>query len=135
MEGPSAASDLAENLLQRLQWAADRAAEEAATLIPPGATVVTCSYSSAVLRTIQRAKGRDVPLAVMVLDGGGGAGSPARHLASDLKSMGVDVRLFDAADLADAIGQAELVLVGADAVTADFILSPNPRKDGLGDSP
>ena len=62
----------------------------------------------------------------MVLAGGSGTRSPARHLANDLTSMGVDARLFGAADMADVMARAHIVLVGADAVAADFLLNGTP---------
>ena len=117
---------LVERLLDELQAAAEAAAVNAAQLVPPSATVVTCSYSSAVVRTVRRARDAGKALNVMVLEDGTAANSPGHRLAKELEGMGLTARVFGVDASEDIIAQADLAIVGADAVTPSFAVNGEP---------
>lgn len=85
-----------------------------------GMRVVTLSYSSSVLVAINAILATR-PLAVSCSES-----RPAlegRRLAADLAAAGVPVTVYSDAGLAQALGDADAVLVGADAIAPSWLLN------------
>ena len=120
------ALSLVEELLSRMESDAEDVACKAAGLISLGATVMTCSRSSSVLRTLQRSHEAGRTPRVIVLDFGTGHDSPGRRLAGDLERIGIDVEIVSSIAEAGIIERAEIAVVGADAVTRSFVVNGTP---------
>lgn len=81
--------------------------------------VVTCSWSQTVIDALERIAARiDVVRCMVSLPGGEG-----RRLARRLETMGIDTEVLADAAVARACSGADLVLVGADAVTGEGVLN------------
>jgi translation initiation factor eIF-2B subunit delta len=108
-------SAAARDLIVASHAAVDAAAEEAAALIPKGATLITLSRSSTLVAAFRRLVSREVSVVVSesrpLLEG--------RVLAGELDRLGIQVQLITEAQLGHFVGQADIALVGADAVLAD----------------
>jgi translation initiation factor 2B subunit (eIF-2B alpha/beta/delta family) len=110
-----------DEFLRAAQEAAKQIAQSAAALISDGMTVATHSYSSAVRDALLNAAaaGRQFRVAVTesrpLLEG--------VALAKELSSAGIPVTLSVDAAMALLLKNADLVLVGADAVTETFLLN------------
>lgn len=128
--GPEAARAqaprLAERLIRDMEAAADQAAREAAALLPQWATVLTCSYSSAVLRTLRRAHASGKQVRALALASGSGPESHGQRLASELDSAGVRAEVVADEALAEAVARAQVALIGADAVTPRCVVNGAP---------
>jgi len=125
-EAPRHSQRLVEQLLAELQASAEAAAANAARLLPGGATFITCSYSSAVLRTARQAQGEGAVLRALVLEDASERESPGYRLAAELEQAGLSVEVISSAAGADAVGRAHLALVGADAVTSTVVVNGAP---------
>ena len=120
------ASEEAERLVGELEAAVQAAAGNAAALVATGATLVTCSYSSAVLRAVELARDAGKAPRVAVLDLDSGPDTAGRRLTSRLNRDGTTARTVGRDALASLLDRAALALVGADAVTPDFIVNGSP---------
>lgn len=92
----------------------DRTVERAVEELPIQGTVVTYSRSGSVLAALVGAGGRGKRLRVLL-----GEGRPryeGRSLAVDLAATGLRIELFTDAGLLSRVGEADLVLLGADAI-------------------
>lgn len=116
---------LAEHLMAEMAASAEATAANAASLVPPAATVVTCSYSSAVRRTCQLAREAGKALHVIVVEPGAGRKPPSLRLVGELRGMGIQVEIV-ASPESDLTSGAHLAVVGADAVTPSFIVNATP---------
>lgn len=111
-EGPAVVARLAEEMEARR----DALAEQGASLVEDGAAVVTYSRSGTVLSALRRAAGEGRTFRVVVSEARpGGEGVTA---ARDLADAGVEVTLTTDAALALRLDDADLLLVGADALCA-----------------
>lgn len=109
------AVDAADRLIQTVDTATQRACVRAAAAIGPGRTVMTHSLSSAVERTLGLLHGSGVRVVVTEsrpLDEG-------VVLATRLAGMGVPVTLVTDAQMALAVPDANVVLLGADSLLPD----------------
>jgi translation initiation factor 2B subunit (eIF-2B alpha/beta/delta family) len=125
-EGPLRAPILAARIVDELLESAGKAADAAARLIGDRSVVATCSYSSAVIRTVQRAHNAGKTLRVMVFETAERSDAPGRRLARELRAAGLAVELFGPAASARSVGRAHLTMVGADAVTPAFVVNGAP---------
>ena len=125
VEGRRRALSLARGLAAQLQASADAAAVNASHLISRGAIVITCSYSSAVIRAVQDAHLSGKAPVATVLEPTTDASHGAR-LARELRAAGVEARLVDSLAGDDTIGHADLALVGADSITPKFFVNGSP---------
>ncbi len=125
-DGGRGASDRAERLLSELGAAAEQAADNAASLVPESATLLTCSYSSAVTRVCLRVCETAGTLRVLVFDVVARPESPGGRLALELAESGIATEVVALSDLEEAIRSADLALVGADAVTPLHIVNGAP---------
>lgn len=124
--GRTQAPLLAERLIRELEDAAKQAATVATTLLPSGATVLTCSYSSAVLRTLRYAYASGKQVRALVLASGSGTESHGLRLAWELDSAGVRAVVVADEALPEAIARAQAALIGADAVTPRCVINGTP---------
>jgi translation initiation factor eIF-2B subunit delta len=108
-------SSAARDLIAVSHAAVEAAADETAALVPPGATIITLSRSSTVVAAFRRLVQKDVKVIASesrpLMEG--------HALAAELDSLGIPVQLITEAQLGHFIVEAELALVGADAVLAD----------------
>ena len=90
-------------------------AETASELIKRKATVMTYSYSSTVLKTLERCKDREIKVIVTesrpLYEG--------RRTAEELSGFGIPVTLVVDAAVGHHMSEVEIALVGADTVTSD----------------
>jgi len=110
-----------DGFLQTVQMAATEIAQTAATLISDRMTVATHSYSSAVRDALLTATAAGRKFRVAVTES-----RPLQEgvlLAKELASAGIPVTLGVDAAMALLLKEADLVLVGADAVTETFLLN------------
>ncbi len=128
--GPEAARTqaprLAERLILDMQAAAEQAASVAAALLQHGATVLTCSYSGGVLRTLRQAHASGKQVRALALASGSGPESHGRRLASELGEMGVQAEVATDEALAEAVARAQVAIIGADAVTPRDVVNGAP---------
>mgnify|MGYP006278887461 CR=1 FL=1 len=109
------ADEALEDLLDQREDAALRAADRAAEHLPDGARVVTISSSFTVLATLKAAA--DCIGRVTVAES-----RPAcegRRTAQTVASFGIETELLTDAAACSAVSEADLVLFGADSLTAD----------------
>ncbi len=128
--GPDAARTqaplLAERLVLDMEAAAEKAAAVAADLLPHGAAVLTCSYSSAVLRSLRRAHASGKQVRALALASGSGPESHGRRLAGELARAGIQAEVAADEAVDGAVARAQVALTGADAVTARFVANGTP---------
>lgn len=107
--------------LQTIEEGAKEMAHTAAALISDGMTVATHSYSSAVRDALRKAASGGCKFRVAVTES-----RPLYEgvaLAKELASAGIPVTLSVDAAIALQLKDADLVLVGADAVTEKFLVN------------
>ena len=126
VEGRRQAHRLAQNLLDEIRSSARAAAANAAHLLAPNATLATCSYSSAVLRTCGRARDEGTALTALVWEPTAGPDAPGRRMVERLSGLGVAAEPVGDSDPEALIGRAGLALVGADAVTPESVVNGAP---------
>lgn len=118
--GPNAAV-ACRRFIEELQAGTAAAARHAAALIPGGAVVLTHSFSSTVLGALRRAKQEGRDFSVIATESRPMCEGVA--LARELAAAGVEVRLIVDAAAALLMGEARLVLLGADAVTGEGVIN------------
>lgn len=99
---------------QSLAW--HRAARNARRALPRGGTIVTLSYSSTVLATLERRRGRVI--VAQSLPGGEG-----ERLARTLRRCGAWATTVPDATMAAWVAEADAVVFGADAVTRRGVIN------------
>jgi translation initiation factor eIF-2B subunit delta len=109
-----AAAAMAENVSQ----AKERAALHAASMIRPGAVVVTCSYSSTLISVLTRASSTQTFDVLMVRTEDAHA-DYAGMMASQLKNTGLHCRLVTQNSLEGCLPGADFILLGSDSVLED----------------
>jgi len=111
----------AETFQSELEAGGERIAQTGAGLLRDGAVVVTVSYSSLVLRALLRAPREGKRLHVICAES-----RPlyeGRGLAQRLAEAGVEVTLTVDAAAPAQVARADVVLVGADGVTAETVIN------------
>ncbi len=102
------------------QWsstARDRIATYGAELIPDGATLFTYTLSETALRTLREAARRGKRFRVLVTESR--PNNDGLVTAAELSKEGVDVSVSIDACIAELIPQADLMMVGAEAIMPD----------------
>ena len=120
-EALGCAEAAARSFTQRAASACQAAAVHAAELIHDGSRVLTHSRSSTVFQAFKLAIAAGHRVAVIATES-----RPlmeGRQLAAELVRQGATVTLIADADAASGIERAELVLIGADAVTASRVIN------------
>jgi translation initiation factor 2B subunit (eIF-2B alpha/beta/delta family) len=102
-----------------LDYAAKATSEEAASLIPDEATVVTCSYSGTVLEACGAAVRAGKTLRVVALTSLVGGIAYGERIAEKRLSMGVAAEVFPDEVALSSVGPITLALIGADRVRPD----------------
>ncbi|MBI4521245.1 MAG: hypothetical protein HY701_10435 [Gemmatimonadetes bacterium] len=126
--GVAGAGDACRRARVWLEEASRAAVACAATLIPPDAAVMTCSYSSAVLQACLAARERR--LRVLALESRAGRVAYGDRVAAFLRQHGVTCEVVPDDRLVGVVGASTFVLVGADRVVPDGALvngSPSLR--------
>jgi translation initiation factor 2B subunit (eIF-2B alpha/beta/delta family) len=103
------------NLRKSIIDSRSRVAENIASLLPPGSTVVTLSYSSEVLEGITRA--HQLGGVGLVIVSESRPGTEGIALCRALRERGIPTRLIPDAAIARAVAEADIGLVGADSVS------------------
>ena len=124
----AAARELTRRLTDGLRRVADMAAVNAAAVLGPDAKVATCSYSSAVTRTLIAAARFGPPGSVVVYEPCTRPDAPGRRLADAIAAAGWPASVH-AGPASEVVELADLVLVGADAVTADSVVNGAPTAE------
>ena len=124
----AAVRELAWRLTDGLRRVGDMAADNAAAALGPDANVATCSYSSAVTRTLVAAARFGPPGSVVVYEPCTRPDAPGRRLADAIAAAGWPAYLH-AGPPSEVVERADLVLVGADAVTPTAFVNGSPTAD------
>ncbi len=110
-------SGLAKALIEHAQDAVEDASRNAVALLPADGNVLTHSYSSAVLRTLELGMMGRREFQVYATESY--PGMEGKQLAKELVEFGVPVKLVPDSGVGSIIPDLDLVLVGADSVLAD----------------
>lgn len=106
---------------QDLDVSGDKIAKHALPLISDGATIMTHSRSSTVLRALFLAKEKGRDFAILCTES-----RPiyeGRQLAKQLAQQGIDVTLVTDAAVAHSVNQVDLVMVGADSISSKGLVN------------
>ena len=117
---------LSRKLLADLRDSAQSAATNAAGLLPSNATIATCSYSSAIIHTCQKALDEGRITTALVFEPLAEADAPGRRMAGELADLGLSTEVVTGPVGHDVIGRAHMVLVGADAVSPTVVVNGTP---------
>ena len=115
-------------LTDGLRRVGDLAADNAAAALGPDAKVATCSYSSAVTRTLVAAARFGPPGSVVVYEPRAGPDAPGRRLAGAIAAAGWPASVHPGPASA-VVERADMVLVGADAVTPAAFVNGSPTAE------
>ena len=126
--GATGARELAWRLTDGLRRVGDMAADNAASALGPQASVATCSYSSAVTRTLIAAARFGPPGAAVVYEPCTRPDAPGRRLADAIAAAGWPASVH-AGPASGVVELADLVLVGADAVTTGAFVNGVPTAE------
>ena len=124
----AAVRELAWRLTDGLRRVGDMAADNAAAVLGPDAKVATCSFSSAVTRTLIAAARFGPPGSVVVYEPRAGADAPGRRLAGAIVAAGWPASVHTGPP-SEVVEGADLVLVGADAVTSGAVVNGAPTAE------
>ena len=117
-------------LLEEMDRASERASAGAAKLIRDGDVVISCSYSSTVLRALRMAREAGKTIRVVALESRSGDVAYGRNFVQGITSLGVTGRVVCDDSAAAAVQDADLALVGADKLLPDGSVV-NGRSSGL----
>ena len=120
-KGRRRALSLARRLAAQLQASADAAAVNASHLISRGTTVITCSYSSAVIRAVQHAQQSGKAPVPTILEPADDDASHGARLARELRAAGVEARLVDSLAGDSAVDRSDLGPGGSRRHHADVL--------------
>jgi len=109
--------------LDKMEANSEAAAVNAATMIFKGDTVMTCSYSSLIVRTLLAAKMRNSSFHVLVCRSSFNGISYGENLKSDLDKNGIESLIIEDSEIVKYAETANEVMLGADAIlpAGDFI--------------
>ena len=126
LEGKTQAAALLKELLTEFSQAADVAASRAAELLPERGEIVTCNYSSTVVRVFEKALAAGKSLRATVFEPLPGSDDPGRRLADELRQLGISATATDSLAVERTLGSVHGALIGADAVTPAFVINGVP---------
>ena len=121
---PSRAVGVSELHVAALRRASEAAAAHAASLLPDEATLVSCSYGTAVSRLVSAALSRGKCVTAVVYEPDAAPDAYGRRLAEDLRALGIKCRVQR--DLPASWGGGQAVVIGADSVTPEEVLNGTP---------
>lgn len=121
---PSRAMSVSELHVAALRRASEAVAAHAASLLPDEATIVSCSYGTAVSRFASAALSRGKRVTAVVYEQNAAPDAYGRRLAQDLRAIGVECRVQRELPASWDGGQA--VVIGADSVTPEEVLNGSP---------
>ena len=121
-DAPKQAVGLATTLGDLLVERSLAAAKIMGDLLPRNGVVATCSRSSSVVRACAFANRKTKAVRVVTLYSNG----HGNRLADDLALVGVACDILPDASAKDAVGWADTVLLGADAVSVEGVLNGTP---------
>ena len=121
---PSRAAAVSELHVAALRRASEAVAARAAALLPNPATLVTCSYGTAVPRLARAALSRGNCVTAVVYEPDAAPDAYGRRLAWDLRALGVECRVES--DLPGSWAEGQAVVTGADSVTSKEVLNGSP---------
>ncbi len=124
----AAVRELAWRVTDGLRRVGDMAADNAAAVLGPDASVATCSYSTAVTRTLVAAARFGPPGAVVVYEPRTGPDAPGARLADAIAAAGWPASVY-AGPASEVVERADMVLVGADAVTSGALVNGSPTAE------
>ena len=107
-----------------LRRASEAVAARAAALLPDPATLVTCSYGTAVPRLAGAARSRGNGVTAVVYEPDASPDAHGLRLAEDLLALGVECRVDSG--LPGSWGEGQAVVIGADSVTSAEVLNGSP---------
>ena len=117
---------LSDEMLAELSASGRSEAATAASILQPDASAATCSYSSAVLGACSIVREVGNELRVTVFESLAGDDALGRRMAHELSSLDLPARAVYGPVTVGAVGDLRLALVGADAVTAQYIINGTP---------
>ncbi len=117
---------IVEEFRSRLEGAAVTSAGNAAGLLSQRAGILTCSYSSSLIRVCRMSRQQGKRVSVRVFESADTTGSHGCRLRDALIAEGVQARLVGLAELRSDMRTVQLVLTGADAVTHACIMNGIP---------
>ncbi len=121
---PSRALALSELHVAALRCASEAVAARAAALLPDHATLVTCSYGTAVPRLAGAARSRGNCVTAVVYEPDASPDAYGLRLAGDLRALGVECRVD--VELPGSWAEGQAVVIGADSVTSEELLNGSP---------
>ena len=121
---PSRTLDLSELHVAALRRASEAVAARAAALLPDPATLVTCSYGTAVPRLAGAALSRGNGVTAVVYEPDSSPDAYGLKLAEDLRALGVECRVDS--ELPASWAEGQTVVIGADSVTSSEVLNGSP---------
>ncbi len=107
------------DLLREMESASMKAARNAAEVVQQGARVLTCSYSSAVLRSFAYAREAGRTFRVLAVESKIGEVSHGRSFLKEATTLGISADLVRDDSIAECLKRADMVLVGVDAILPD----------------
>ena len=108
-----------DQVLDDMDRASELASGKAAEIIGRSATVLTCSYSSSVLRALESATKSAKNPTVLAMESLTVALSYGQRFIEDTSNLGINGKVVADADINDAITRADVVLIGADKFLPD----------------
>ena len=108
-----------DQILDDMDRASQLASDKAAELIGHSATVLTCSYSSSVLRALENATKAAKNPTVLAMESLTTTLSYGQRFIEDASKLGIKGEVVTDADINDAITTADVVLIGADRFLPD----------------
>ncbi len=121
---PSRALALSELHVAALRRASEAVAARAAELFTDPATLVTCSYGTAVPRLAAAALTRGNCVTAVVYEPDASPDAYGLRLAEELRSLGVECRVDS--ELPGSWAEGQAVVIGADSVTSQEVLNGSP---------
>ena len=105
---------LAHELLDEMDASTREATRRASEYVFDGSRVLTCSYSSAVLRTLEVALSARKRYSVVVVESRAGALAHGTRLLEAVARLGVPGELIPDRAIAEGVFRADMVILGAD---------------------
>ena len=106
-------------LLQEMEAASVEVARRASELVYEGARVLTCSYSSAVIRTLRAAWESGKRFDVVAVESRRGELSYGERLLDELSTWDISGDLVADVAISESVANADMVLLGADKLLHD----------------
>ena len=110
---------LERRLLEEMEAASVETARRVAGLVFDGASIITCSYSSTVLRSFEAAATMGKGLKVLAVESRVGGVSYGERLLDDVLRLGITGEVVSDSLIHQGVKRADMALVGADKLLPD----------------